>query len=70
MRDMTAVELEQFYEHGRCPFCNHGAFLNGPEGGLMQNIECCGCGARINIMPGPCLGYPPVPPLTATTSEG
>lgn len=59
MRDMTTAELATFYGLGRCPFCEGVSFLNGPRGGLMQNIQCCSCAARINIVPGPVMGLPP-----------
>jgi len=30
----------------RCPNCNGGEYLAGPEGGLSMNIECKQCGLR------------------------
>jgi hypothetical protein len=31
-----------------CPDCNGFLFRPGPRGGLSQNFECVGCGARFN----------------------
>jgi hypothetical protein len=37
-------------KYNRCPDCGCDGFLEGPSGGLSQNVECAGCGARFNMM--------------------
>lgn len=34
---------------GVCLDCSGFLFRPGPSGGLAQNIECVGCGARLNV---------------------
>jgi hypothetical protein len=38
-----------FPEKEECPDCGGFIFRPGPRGGMSQNIECVGCGARFNI---------------------
>lgn len=48
-------EFKSFGENpALCPDCGSKDWLFGPEGGLAQNVECSGCGARFNVcvMPG------------------
>jgi hypothetical protein len=41
------VKVEEFA--GDCLDCGGFLFRPGPSGGLSQNIECVGCGARFNV---------------------
>lgn len=36
---------------GLCPSCGGNEFLNGPRGGMSQNIECASCGENYNVTP-------------------
>lgn len=49
MRNMTAAELQAYYQLGICPGCGGKAFLEGPRGGLAQNIRCIHCELSLNI---------------------
>jgi hypothetical protein len=37
------------YFNGDCPDCGGFLWRPGPAGGMSQNIECVGCGARLNV---------------------
>ena len=41
------MRVESF--EGRCLDCDGFIFRPGPCGGAAQNIECVGCGARLNV---------------------
>lgn len=49
MRDMTVSELDTFYIEGMCPWCRNREIFEGPQGGMMQNIECATCGIKLNV---------------------
>ncbi len=36
---------------GECPDCGGTRFLQGPQGGLADNIECARCHSRFNFCP-------------------
>jgi hypothetical protein len=38
-----------FPDDENCPDCGGFIWRPGPRGGISQNIECAGCGARFNI---------------------
>lgn len=38
-----------FPDSADCPDCGGFIFRPGPSGGVCQNIECVGCGARFNV---------------------
>jgi len=42
-------EENVFPDDESCPDCHGMIWRPGPRGGLAQNIECAGCGARFNI---------------------
>jgi hypothetical protein len=45
-------ELKQsLFSEQCCPHCGSTGFLDGPCGGLSQNIMCAVCGAKFNICP-------------------
>jgi hypothetical protein len=50
MRDMTPEERHAFYRTDQCPGCGEWRFLLGPTGGLMVNVQCEGCGLRLNVV--------------------
>lgn len=35
----------------KCPDCGGSNFLDGPSGGMSQNIECANCGSDFNVTP-------------------
>jgi hypothetical protein len=41
--------LDSLSTRGACPDCDSRAFWAGPRGGLSQDVECIGCGARFWI---------------------
>ena len=47
-KDNTKVK-ELFLKYGRCPDCGSDQYLEGPCGGLAQNIKCVGCGHEYNM---------------------
>jgi len=52
MRQMSDAEMETYYVKDQCPFCAASALdmLQGPRGGLMANLECPVCEARVNVI--------------------
>jgi predicted nucleic-acid-binding Zn-ribbon protein len=34
-----------------CLDCGNSEFLEGPSGGMAQNIKCSKCGSKYNVMP-------------------
>jgi predicted RNA-binding Zn-ribbon protein involved in translation (DUF1610 family) len=34
---------------GDCPDCGGFIWRDGPRGGIAQNMECVGCGTRLNV---------------------
>jgi hypothetical protein len=53
MRNMTAGELHCVYDKGECPNCSVTEFKDGPRGGLMKNVDCVGCGMKLNVSDAP-----------------
>ena len=51
-RELTAEEARQWYELGRCPFCRTpaAAFLLGPRGAAMRNVQCPICFCCLNVL--------------------
>ena len=43
-------ERSEAIERRECPDCGGFLFRPGPRGGLSQNIECVGCGTRLNVV--------------------
>lgn len=39
------------FEEKCCWYCGGTSFLDGPSGGMCQNIACASCGARYNVSP-------------------
>lgn len=52
MRELTPDEAKLFYVNRLCPFCPTpaSAFVGGPRGGFMQNVECPTCRCRLNVL--------------------
>lgn len=46
--DVTRTE-EKSLKLGICPDCGSNKFLDGPCGGLCQNVKCANCGSEFNI---------------------
>lgn len=42
-------ECEHIMKTSRCPDCETGVLLKGPEGGICMNVLCEQCGARFNL---------------------
>src|SRR4051812_49339876 len=51
-REMSPLELREWYEALRCPFCHSPSvgFRLGPMGGMQQNVECPQCECRLSIV--------------------
>jgi len=47
MDDEKVMEL--FLEHNGCPDCGSEKFMEGPAGGMSQNVKCAGCGHWFNM---------------------
>lgn len=44
------AELTAWFRNKECcPDCGGSEFLDGPRGGLSQNMACAGCGSEYNI---------------------
>jgi hypothetical protein len=41
--------MDWFCERQCCPDCGSTKFLEGPQGGLAQNVACAQCGSRYNL---------------------
>jgi rRNA maturation protein Nop10 len=50
VREMTDAERAYTYRNYRCCFCGSDRLVSGPRGGIMVNVECAHCGARLNIV--------------------
>lgn len=48
IRYMTVAEYRHWDKH-ECPHCQGKEFNLGPRGGIMRNIECTGCGMKLNV---------------------
>jgi ribosomal protein L37AE/L43A len=51
VRNLTSEEQQVLMTHGTCPFCQSRDIQAGPQGGLMTNWYCGGCGAGFNLPP-------------------
>jgi ribosomal protein L37AE/L43A len=51
MRNLTKEEQQALMDDGTCPFCQSWEIIEGPQGGLMTNWYCDGCGAGFNLPP-------------------
>lgn len=51
IKDDNKSVTDWFNEHRSCPDCGGYQFLEGPKGGICQNIECGNreCGSRYNV---------------------
>lgn len=47
MDDEKVKEL--FLEYNACPDCGCETFMEGPSGGMAQNVKCNGCGHWFNL---------------------
>ncbi|HXV27104.1 MAG TPA: hypothetical protein VD862_03740 [Candidatus Paceibacterota bacterium] len=48
--ELTASERRYIeVTKGKCPDCDGGKLLQGPEGGACMNVLCAGCGAKFNL---------------------
>lgn len=58
-REMTQVEVHEWYDHKRWPCCGQSStvYVRGPEGGASVNVACVRCDMRLNVI-NPLLGYP------------
>lgn len=43
------TRLRNAFNRQHCPDCGSREFLDGPSGGMSQNIECAECHSRFNI---------------------
>lgn len=43
------VLMEKFLEYEGCPDCGSKEFIEGPSGGMAQNIKCADCGHWFNV---------------------
>jgi len=41
--------MKEFVKHEACPDCGGKDFIEGPCGGMSQNIKCSGCGHWFNV---------------------
>lgn len=48
IRCMTMAEHRHWDKH-ECPRCQGKEFNLSPRGGIMRNIECTGCGMKLNV---------------------
>ncbi|MCK5613097.1 hypothetical protein KAR91_65090 [Candidatus Pacearchaeota archaeon] len=47
---MNEDELRKaFLDYNVCPDCGSGKFMEGPSGGMSQNVKCVGCGHWYNL---------------------
>lgn len=47
---MSTRTLLETLNKGICPDCGAEKFLEGPQGGLAQNIECATCTERARVV--------------------